>query len=209
MNITRVAVLSAVVAASVSCGDVSRTGRSPVYLVVDSLLGIRGATQPGQPSGVLLSDVVTNVITPAPCTTDRPCPTVFGDEGQAVLRSSLKDIGTPAAPAAPTTNNDVTITRYHISYTRADGRNAEGVDVPYAFDGAVTGTIPAGGSATLTFELVRNIAKQESPLIQLETNPAIITTIANVTFYGQDQAGNVVSVTGSITVEFGNFGDLQ
>ena len=67
-----------------------------------------------------------------------------------------------ATPGArPTTNNEVTINRVHVEYIRADGRNTPGVDVPYAFDSAVTGTIPAGGSLTIGFVLVRNAAKQE------------------------------------------------
>jgi len=132
---------------------------------------------------------------------------VFGDVGQAVLRISLKDIGTTAIVAAPTPNNEVTITRYHVSYRRADGRNTAGVDVPYAFDGAMAGTVPAIGTLTLGFTLVRNIAKQESPLVQLISSPNIISTIADITFYGHDQVGNQVNVTGSIDVAFGNFGD--
>ena len=31
---------------------------------------------------------------------------------------------------------------------------------------------------------------------------------AKVTFYGTDQTGNDVSVTGTIQIDFGNFGDL-
>jgi len=50
---------------------------------------------------------------------------------------------------------------------------------------------------------------KEAPLRALATNPDIISTIADVTFYGHDQAGNDVSATGSITVDFGNFGDPQ
>ena len=105
------------------------------------------------------------------------------------------------------TNNEVTITRYHVSYRRADGRNTQGVDVPYAFDGASTGTVPASGNITLGFELVRHVAKKEPPLIQLLTSSTIITTIADVTFYGQDRVGNEISVTGSLQIDFGNFGD--
>ena len=60
---------------------------------------------------------------------------------------------------------------------------------------------------SLAFELVRHVAKEESPLIQLTTSPTIITTIAQVTFYGADQVGNEVSVTGNIQIDFGNFGD--
>ena len=108
---------------------------------------------------------------------------------------------------APTTNNEVTITRYHVSYLRADGRNTPGVDVPYAFDGAVTATVPVGNTVILTFELVRHTAKEESPLRQLISSPTIISTIAEVTFYGTDRTGNAISVTGSISIDFGDFGD--
>jgi hypothetical protein len=199
--------LAAIVAASVSCGDVVRQGSSPVYLVIDSLLGIHGGTSVGTGSSTLISDVITNVTTPLPCAPATPCPTVFGDSGSVVLRAPLKDIGATAT-LAPTTNNEVTITGFHVDYVRADGRNTQGVDVPYSFDGGATGTIPAGGTLTLGFELVRNVAKQESPLVQLKTSSNIITTIARVTFYGTDRTGNAVSVTGQITIDFGNFGDF-
>ena len=36
-----------------------------------------------------------------------------------------------------------------------------------------------------------------------------ISTIAEVTFYGRDQAGNEVSATGMLSVNFGDFGDPQ
>ena len=194
--------------ASTSCGDVVRQGRAPVYLVINSLEAKRGGSQSGDASGTLLSDVLTNVTTPDPCKPTAPCPTVFDDVGTVTLRASLKDVGTTANPAAATTNNDVTITRYRVVYRRADGRNTEGVDVPYSFDGAVTGTIPVNGTLQLGFEIVRHVAKEETPLIQLITSPKIISTIADVTFYGRDQVGNEVNVTGSILIDFGNFGDF-
>ena len=79
--------------------------------------------------------------------------------------------------------------------------------MPYAFDGAATFTVPADGSATAGFVIVRSQAKREAPLASLVTNDTLITTIAYVTFYGRDQVGNEVSVTGTIDVTFGNFGD--
>ena len=205
-NATRLIGLAALVVGTVSCGDVVRQGSSPVYLVIDQLQGIKGGATAGTPAGFLTSDVITNVTTPDPCTTATPCPTVFDDSGSATLRAPLKDPGT-AAPLTPTTNNEVTINRLHIEYVRADGRNTPGVDVPYAFDGAVTGTIGAGGARTFDFELVRSTAKQESPLIQLRSNPTVLTVIAKVTFYGADRVGNAVSVTGQIQINFANFGD--
>ena len=194
----------AVIGLSVSCGDVVRQGKSPVYLVLDLLEGQRGAATPEPPTTTLLSDVITNVRTPAPCTTTTPCPTIFNDMGFATFRLSMKDI---TNATGPTTNNQVAINRYHVSYRRADGRNTAGVDVPYAFDGAATGTVPASGKLELAFELVRHVAKEESPLVQLATSQTVITTIADVTFYGRDQVGNDISVSGSIQVDFGNFGD--
>jgi hypothetical protein len=195
------------VAANISCGDAVRQGSSPVYLVVDSMLGIRGAVSPGSPSSTLTSDVITNITSPAPCTTDRPCPTTFGDSGQVTMHAPLKDIGN-GGTLAPTTNNEVTISRYHVDYVRADGRNTPGVDVPYSFDGAVTATIAPGGTVTIGFILVRNVAKQEAPLVQLGTSSNQISAIGRVTFYGQDRTGNALSATGEITITFGNFGDF-
>ncbi len=196
------------VAASVSCGDVSRTGRSPAYLVINSLQARRGAATAGPLTGTLLSDVLTMVTKPAPCSESNPCPTIFNDAGEVELRLALRDIGTTANPTTPTQNNEVTITRYRVVYRRADGRNVPGRDVPYPFDGAATGTVPASGTIKVAFELVRHISKEEAPLVQLVDSPVIISTIADVTFFGQDQVGNEVSVTGSILIDFGNFGDF-
>ena len=197
--------LAASIAATVSCGDVVRQGSSPVFLVIDSLAGIRGGSAAPTPSTPLISDVITNITTPAPCSTLAPCPTIFGDSGTVALRAPLKDIG---SGLSPTTNNEVTITRYHVTYIRADGRNTQGVDVPYAFDGAVTITITAGGTANTGFDLVRVVAKEEAPLVQLKTSSNFISAIAQVTFYGVDRTGNAVSVMGQIGIQFGNFGDF-
>ena len=206
-NVIRLAGLAFVAVAATSCGDAVRQGSSPVYLVIDTLAAIRGGSSISTPSSNLLSDVITNATSPAPCSSSSPCPTVFDDTGTVTLRAPLKDIG-GAAGLTPTTNNEVTITRVTIEYVRADGRNTPGIDVPYPIDGAVTGTIPAGGTLQLGFEIVRHTAKQESPLAELRTSPNIIVTTARVTFYGRDRVGNNVSVTGQIQINFGNFGDI-
>jgi hypothetical protein len=206
-SIKTVALLAAVAASGVSCGSVIRDGKSPVYLVIDQMLASRGAPTPGVYAGTLISDVITNVTSGGTCSTTSPCPTVFNDFGRVTLRMSPRNIGGGSAPPAPSLNNEVTITRYRVVFRRADGRNTPGVDVPYGFDGAATGTIASGGALTIDFELVRHIAKEESPLVQLAVNPAIIGTITDITFYGRDQVGNEVNVTGQILIQFGNFGD--
>lgn len=187
--------LAAVVTATASCGDVIRSSKSPVMLTVNSL-----ATS----SGSVISDVIRNVTSPAPCTVASPCPTTFNDMATASLGVIMKNV-----TVSPTTNNGVTVTRYRVEYHRADGRNQPGVDVPFPFDGAVTATIAAGSTGTVGFELVRHTAKGESPLVQLITNPNVISTITTVTFFGTDQVGNDVSASGTLQIDFGNFGDSQ
>jgi len=207
-TLSRLVALAALVGKATSCGNVVRNGRAPSYLVIDSLAGIRGFSTAGTPSSTLISDVITNVTTPPPCTQDSPCPVIFGDSGQAIMHIALKDPGTAAAPSAPSEVNSITITRYHVDYVRADGRNTPGVDVPYGFDGAVTVTVTAGAT-TFGFQLVRVVAKEEGPLVQLKNSNTFITSIARVTFYGHDQAGNEVTATGSIQIDFGNYGDFS
>ncbi len=197
-------VLAAALAAS--CGETAQQGRSPAYLVMDNLAGSSGA-KPETATNVLESDVITNV----KATLDGQTvfvPTVFEDGGEVLLHVALKDPGTPNAPFEPSPMNFVTVDRYRVTYIRADGRNTPGVDVPYPFDGAVTGTI-TGGSSKLGFVLVRAQAKKEAPLQALQGmgGAQLISTIAEVTFYGKDQAGNAVSVTGRISVNFADWGD--
>ena len=205
--VSRAVAAVALIATASSCGNVVRNSRAPVFLVVDKILGVRGNATPGQPSIPLSSDVITLVTTPAPCTTTSPCPTIFSDSGIATFRLSPKDIGLPGSTVTPSTNNEVTITRVHVSFRRTDGRNLEGVDVPFAFDSAATITVPASGTVDLPFEIVRNTAKVENPLVQLRAAGFIVSTMAELTFYGRDQVGNDVVATGTLQVDFGNFGD--
>lgn len=180
--------------ATASCGDLVRQGQGSSYLIMTSLLGASGAAD-GEFSGVVASDVLTIV---------EDTPTIFADPGQVTLTLAMKDAGS-ATPTAPTTNNHITVNRYRVRYVRSDGRNTEGVDVPYGFDGAVTGTISA--TSSLSFTLVRVQAKMEAPLAALAVNNGVISTIAEVTFYGRDQTGRETSVAGQISVNFSNWGD--
>ncbi|MCC7416044.1 MAG: hypothetical protein IT176_02805 [Acidobacteria bacterium] len=198
--------LAAAIAAAAGCGDVVRSSRGPAILNVDLLQGIAGGAQ-GTPTAVLLSDVLVLRTTPAPCSAATPCPTIVDDFGQATLSLSMKN-----STVAPTSNNQVTVSRYTVRYRRSDGRrNESGKEpvLPYDFDGAVTATVPAGGTVAVAFEIVRHTAKEESPLVQLVSNPNVIATVADVTFYGQDLTGNAVSATGSMSVNFGNFADQR
>jgi hypothetical protein len=187
-----------------SCGTAVRQGRGSSYLIIDRLQAASGA-KPDAFADVLQSDVVTNIT----ATSGAVQPTVFEDLGHVTVRMAMKDV--TLVSTGPTTNNEITITRYHVGFVRSDGRNGQGVDVPYAFDGAATATVNVDGTATMSFVIVRAQAKKEAPLAALVGGGGgiVISTLAQVTLYGHDQAGNEVSVTGSISVNFADWGDPQ
>jgi len=201
--VTRVFTAVALVASAISCGNVVRSTRAPAILVVNSLQAAQGSANGGGAATTnLTSDVLTIITTGGTCSTTSPCPTIFSDTGTISLSLAPKD-----ADVALTSNNQVTINRIHVSYRRTDGRNTEGVDVPFSYDTASTVTVPAQGNATTGFIIVRNQAKSEAPLVQLVNNGQLISAIIDVTVYGTDIVGNTVNATGSIGVTFGNFGD--
>ena len=200
------AALALAIGASVSCGQANNEGRAPSFLIIDALAASSGAT-PDTFGSVLESDVITNVkVTVGGQETY--VPTIYEDQGKVTLKMALKDTGGSNSPTTPTSSNSITVTRYHVDFKRSDGRNTQGVDVPYSFDGGATGTFDANG-ASLSFVLVRAQAKLEAPLKALKGGGGaiVISTVAEITFYGTDQNGNAVSVVGRISVNFADWGD--
>jgi hypothetical protein len=172
-----------------ACSDFITQDRSSVTLIIDALEAASGAQDSPKFAGTLQSDVDTGG-------------TVFSDSGRVTMRLIMKDpaeIGTAV--------NAVTINRYRVEFRRADGRRTPGVDVPHPFDSAITFTVAPGSTVTAGFELIRHVAKLEAPLLGLTNNPVIISTVADVTFFGRDQAGRELSTSGSIGIQFGNFAD--
>jgi hypothetical protein len=167
-------------AALTSCSDAVRAGKGSSYLVITQMSGPNGTP--------VSSDVVSDE------------GSIQADSGTAVFSLQMKDV-----LSTPSANNSITLTQYHVEYVRADGHNVQGVDVPYAFDSGVTATIE--GSASVNFTLVRIQAKEEAPLKALRQGggAVAISTIARVTFYGHDQTGREVSVSGNIEVNFADW----
>ena len=183
------------------CGDFVRQGTSPSLVTVATLEGASGVT-PTQFGNTVSSDVVTYVKKTVNGA-EVLVPTIFGDPGRVTVSAAMKNPGT----TQPSSANSVTFTRYRVTYARADGRNTPSVDVPASFDSAVTFTVLPGSTGQATFDLVRNVAKSEAPLVGLVANQELLTIIATVTVYVQDHAGHDVAASGNIGVTFGNFGD--
>lgn len=189
--------VSSIVGLTSCASELTRTGASPAFVIVESITGASGA-DPETFVVPLLSDVQTKG-------------TSFNDLGKVRLRIGLKNAGSAGNVTAPSPLNSITLSRYRVEFRRSDGRNTQGVDVPHAFDGAATVTIPPDGTADMVFEIVRNQAKLEAPLASLRGlgGAVIISTIAEVTFFGRDQAGNEVTANASLSVNFADFADPE
>ena len=188
-----VASIACLAAMTAACGEMAGRDRSSVVVVIDALEAASGAEDTPTFTGTLQSDVVTVV---------NNVSTVFADSGRVTMRVIGKD---PTDTLGPT--NAVTINRYLVTFRRTDGRNTPGVDVPFPFDSAMTFSVQPGAPTTRSFELIRHTAKFESPLLGLRNSFGVMATIAEITFFGRDQAGREVSASGSIGIQFGNFAD--
>jgi hypothetical protein len=202
----RVTAAAAMLLSALGCTKGQLQGSSSAYLVIEEIAAAPGIA-PSEFLGALSSDVITYVKKTSG--SDQICaPTIFQDTGRVTLRLALKDPGSASAPTTPSSANTITLSRYHVEYLRADGRKVPGVDVPYGFDAALSVSITAGGGSG-TFTLVRLQAKQEAPLKALAGGGGrlVISTIAEVTFYGTDAAGRGVSATAYIGVDFSDWTD--
>jgi len=172
-----------------ACAATGRPGEASSYLIVESLLAAPGA-KPTTFTGTLASDVLTNG-------------GILEDPARASFRLVMKD----PSITSPSEVNFITLRGYRVTFSRADGRNTQGVDVPFAFDGALSTTIT--GTTSVTLVLVRAQAKLEAPLRALAGGggAVAIATFADVLFYGADQAGHDVTVSARISVTFADWGD--
>jgi hypothetical protein len=167
--------------------DSATANKANVYLIVTEVETQAGG---GETGAFLMSDVSIPV---------------FNDNATVKLRNSAKN---------PLVSNDghyqdVALERYTVRYYRTDGRNTEGVDVPYAFQGPLAGTVEAEGETDAVFVLVRQQAKLEPPLSQLSKDGGgiLITCFAEVNIFGHTLTGEVVSARATVSVTFADFPD--
>lgn len=180
--------------AGAGCGsETIRQGTGSSYLIINALEGATCAEDSPIYALFLQADVKTRG-------------GVCEDPGRVRMTMAMKDV---TNPNSPTTNNSITVNRYRVTFRRSDGRNTQGVDVPYAFDGAATFTVHPDEIILAPFVLVRVQSKLEAPLKALGDlgGGVVISTLADVTFYGHDQTGREASVTGTISINFADWAD--
>ena len=179
MRISGVLALAAALAL-VGCGDDYVTdSQASVLLVVRSI-------EDGNP---VMSDIISEENTIVNCD--------VVVEAEVVVKN----------PGAESTRRDsVTVSSYHVKYTRSDGRDIQGQDVPYEISGPLTATIPPGDSDTFSVTAVRHQAKIEAPLKNI-TGLDLVTMRAEVTIFGETLNGDGVTGAGSVQITFADYGD--
>jgi hypothetical protein len=186
-----IAVILTAFLALVSCNPVDNDSRSASLLLIDNILGVDAD---GTNANYLQSDVLMSN------------GSVRADSITATLRAELLD---PDPLLGASQYNDIVLTRYLVSFTRTDGKNVPGQDVPYPFEGSMSTVIKTGSTSSISLVLVREVAKLEPPLIGLVDLGAevVLTCTAKIEFYGHDMVNRTIKATGYLTVYFANYAD--
>jgi hypothetical protein len=177
-----------------SCNAVENDSTSGSRMQILSLTGNDISGKAG--STPAFSDVVTN-------------DSIFDDPAVAEVEAL------PLDPALVTANitpyMDVLVDLIDVTFKRTDGRNVEGVDVPYHFSQPMSMLVQIGKTMSIPFVLIRHTAKLEAPLLALRevtSQGFVLQLVAVVTIHGTDGAGKrVAPVTGYISVWCSNFAD--
>lgn len=179
-----------------SCNPIEDESQSSSMLV---LLNLTGYDLEGNEANFLQSDVVK-------LDEETGSTYVTADTATATLTAKLLQ---PESPLGPSQYNSIMLTRYIVSYFRTDGKNSEGVDIPYSFEGSLSTLIEIDQSVDISFIIVREVAKLEPPLINLADGRAegTINVTAKVEFYGHDLTNKTVKATGYLTIVFANYID--
>ncbi len=179
-----------------ACNPVEDDTKSDSMLVVER---ITGTDVEGNEVDFLQSDVVK-------INQDTGESYVTADVAKAALRATLLD---PAPLLGNSAYNDILVNRYVVTYTRSDGKNTPGVDVPYPIEGSMSTLVPVDQTTEISFVVVRETAKLEPPLRNLAVGRAdgVITATAKIDFYGEDLSKHKVKATGYLTIYFANYID--
>ena len=199
------------------CYSPRRRDMKRLSLIAITTIGLAGctashATQSNAP--VILRIVTVN--SNAPLLSDV---TNAGVVAADLVTVSVANRAKNPAVTLPQVDMAVFMERYEVVYRRSDGRNVQGVDVPFAISGPLTGVVDVatGGNALdLSIEVVRIQQKLEPPLRNLRGAGAntdapggtaiTLTVVAEITVYGRTTVGQVVSDSASLQIDFADFG---
>jgi len=156
---------------------------------------ITGKDLQGSVSHTVFSDVITNN-------------TVVNDNGLITVGSMPLD---PDSIGKTTPYQDVIVDQIDVEFSRSDGLNVQGVNVPYSFSQKFSTLITTGDKpSAIEFVLITHNAKLEPPLVDLTNYGAehILKLEAKITVHAVEVSGKRLSpVSGYISVWCANFAD--
>ncbi len=194
--------LSAVAMILACTAETTKQDSTNTFVTVVSMQGLRGGVG-GTTDDELNSDVCIGGLTAFPTS---GCG-IQEDQATVAMQAQPKN-GIPTL--GPSYLNNIVFNRYRVTYTRADGRNVAGLDVPYPFDGVMQLLVTADATtSSASFVIVRIQAKLEPPLKNLAGfgGADIISALAQVDFYGTDNAGRSIMTTGYLNIHFSDWAD--
>ena len=186
--------------------------RAGVLALAATLSGCSADYVTRDSSNVLL--IIASVNGGSPLASD-----VLGKDGvlsDSVVLGIAVRFKNPNIQIVPQIPSAVIIERYEIKYRRSDGRGVEGQDVLYSISGNITSAydVKTSGVDPLSIEVVRAQAKLEPPLRNLRGATAgtlggalVVTMFADITLHGRTISGQVVTGTGSLQIDFADYGD--
>lgn len=195
-NILTIVLLLSVLILS-GCNAVENESTSSSKLILLSLTGKDLSGTEG--STTVFSDVYSDIYG------------VVNDTGVAVMTAVLLD--PTVEPEDVTIYQYVIVDQIDVEYSRADGQNVQGEDVPYSFSQKANILIEMEETVEIPFVLVQHVAKLEPPLIGLvnyTTQSKILKLEAKITIHSKDVGGHRLQpVVGYLAVWCGNFGDEE
>jgi hypothetical protein len=189
-------VLMGFILALAGCNPVENKSTSASQLIVESLLG---TDLEGNEVSFLQSDVVIQ-------NAETGAMSWRADSAKVTFSVSTLD---PDPILGTSSYEDVQITRYVVSYIRPDGKNVQGKDIPYSFEGNLSLIVRIGQASSASIVAVREVAKQEPPLANLQNADRgdVLNMTIRIDFYGHDLANKAVQATGYLPVFFANYGN--
>jgi hypothetical protein len=127
------------------------------------------------------------------------------DLAEVVLAVRPKNQNFENVPQVPMA---VFVERYEVRFFRSDGRNTEGVDVPYRISGNITTVVDVGldggANVAVPIEVVRTQAKLEPPLRNIANGGGelVLTAFAEITIFGRTVAEDAVVSSGRLQIDF-------
>lgn len=184
----------AVALVGVGCNKAADDNKTASLLTITQITALG---PDGTEGTVLASDVITIVAGQV---------SFIEDQGSITVRNI--PINPDQGATAPW--QDVAFTRARVNYTRAEGRNNPGTDVPYPFEMPLSVTVPINTQFEFPVLLVLARAKQVRPLVELwegAIGENQILATAHIELFGADLAGHPVYLKGTIAVHFANWAD--